>query len=235
MTKLTDLSIQSISSASPYRCFASAQNKPHHSLTTIVIRNAKSIYQRPIPHHQKIAFNRICQFVMEAKKPIIIDSGCGTGLSTQKLAALFSDHCVIGIDKSSKRLAKARSSTVTNYLLVQGDLIDLWRLFSLEKLPIARHYLFFPNPWPKISHIKRRFHAHPVFKTMVHLAPYTEMRTNWPIYAEEWQLALETLQEKPKLFVKADHSYMTLFEKKYIDTACPVYVVTNELITARDG
>lgn len=212
-----------------YQEFISAQTGPHRDLKELVKRQARAKYQRPIAHHQYAPFNQIMAFVRDRSRALIIDSGCGTGLSTRNLARAFPEHDVIGIDKSVARLNRAESTDMPNLLLVRGDLIDLWRLLLEAKLPISRHYLFYPNPWPKIGHVKRRFHAHPVFKSMLSLAPYLEVRTNWQIYAEELFIALETFGQKPHITEKADDNYISLFEKKYLASGCKIFVVTNEL------
>jgi tRNA (guanine-N7-)-methyltransferase len=210
-----------------YQNFITKQITTHRNLIAIVRKHTTTTYLRPIPSHQIAVFKHIKQFAQSVNLPLIIDSGCGTGQSTKKLAEIFPDHGVIGIDKSIARLARAAPSSLTNYILVRGNLIDLFRLLAAENLPISRHYLFFPNPWPKATHITRRFHAHPVFSTMISIAQYFELRTNWHIYAQECKLALETINQRPTLTLKSDTDFMTLFEKKYMDALCPIYIVTN--------
>lgn len=205
--------------------FFSAQDGPHPDLLTVVARHQHALFQRPIADHQVVAFNRIVEYVNKRNRPLIIDSGCGTGLSSKNLAMAYPDHDVIGIDKSLHRLLRAEKSDTENLLLVRGDLIDLWRLLKSASLPIMRHYLLYPNPWPKISHLKRRFHAHPIFRTMVTLAPYFEMRTNWKIYADEMMMALTSLGEKPEMAMKTDNDAISLFEKKYLEAGCEIFVV----------
>lgn len=208
-----------------YQSFHTAQNAVHPSLTKEVIKHAENKFLRPIPSHQEDAFEEIKAFLKKRERPLIIDSGCGTGQSSLALAEKYSDHCVIGIDKSIARLKRASFKKPDHLLLVRGDLIDLWRLFERACLPITRHYLFFPNPWPKIGHLKRRFHGHPIFNTMISLAPYFEMRTNWHIYAEECYLALKILNRQPSLSLKTDQEALSLFEKKYLMSSCPIYIV----------
>lgn len=207
-----------------------AQTGPHHDLVTVVHRFKQTIYRRPIPDSQAHAFTRVINFCNDRSRPLIIDSGCGTGLSTQMLAEQFLDHDVIGIDKSSHRLARSAASMSSNFLLVRADLLDMWRMLVRAKLPIARHYLLYPNPWPKIGHLKRRFHAHPIFSTMLSVAPYFELRTNWRIYAEEMMIALKIFGQQPSMSIKTDQNYLSLFEKKYLATGSEIMIVKNHLL-----
>jgi hypothetical protein len=48
-------------------------------------------------------------------------------------------------------------------VFVRADLVDYWRLLAEAGIGLARHYILYPNPWPKIGHLARRWHAHPVF------------------------------------------------------------------------
>lgn len=210
--------------------FFSAQSGPHHDLLPLVHRYKNSDFRRPIPSVQQIAFDRIVAFHAERQRPLIIDSGCGTAMSTIKLAEIFPDHDVIGIDKSAHRLMRADTANARdNFLLVRGDLIDQWRLLAAARMPITHHFILYPNPWPKISQVKRRFYAHPVFATMLRLAPYLEVRTNWRVYAEELMIALDACDQKPELSMKTDNDFMTRFEKKYQEAGSELFVVTNRL------
>lgn len=212
-----------------YQHFRTTQPLINPALHKMVLRYQNTQFLRPIPDHQLQAFYRIEHFVNKHSRPIILDSGCGTGLSTINLAQKFEDHLVIGIDKSSARLSRAQKNQ-ENCLLVQGDLIDLWRLFKQASLPIERHYMFYPNPWPKIGQLKRRFYAHPVWSTMVTLASYFELRTNWQTYALEAMYALKLLGQKPKLNLKKDPDFISLFEKKYLEAGCTLYKIENQLV-----
>lgn len=214
---------------SPYHIFHTSQKEIHQDLTDKVLFYKNSTYQKPIASHQKNALEQILNFVKNSHKPIIIDSGCGTGLSTKNLAERFFDHIIIGIDRSIHRLSKAETKTGKNFILVRGDFIDLWRLLAEQNLPISHHFMFYPNPSPKAAHLTRRFYAHPVFSTMLHLAPYFEMRTNWDIFAQECKLAFTLYGQQPELSIKSDSSYITLFEKKYLLAQCPIYVLKNKL------
>ncbi len=214
--------------------FFSSQSGPHHDLPELIERYKSAIFKRPIPNIQHQAFARIMTFFAARRRPLIIDSGCGTGMSTINLAKLHGDHDVIGIDKSADRLSRADTKDApTNMLLVRADLIDLWRLLAHAQLPITHHYVLHPNPWPKIGQVKRRFYAHPVFASMLKIAPYLEVRTNWRIYAEELVMALKMYGQQPLITVKTDKCHLSLFEKKYLEAGMEIFVVTNNL--AGDG
>jgi tRNA G46 methylase TrmB len=197
----------------------------------IVKRQATTIYKKPILAHQIEVFNLVKKFINQRAQPIILDSGCGTGLSTTLLAEQYPDHSIIGFDKSIARLSRLRQKIPDNCSLYRADLIDIWRLIAEQNWPIAKHFIFFPNPWPKASQIKRRFHAHPVFATMAALAPELELRTNWKIYADEFKIALEILGHKAQVLTKSDHSFMTLFEKKYLEHQCPIFILKSSRST----
>ena len=51
---------------------------------------------------------------------------------------------------------------------------------------LARHYVLYPNPWPKIGHLARRWHGHAVFPDLLALGGVFECRSNWRIYIEKW-------------------------------------------------
>lgn len=211
-----------------YNYFHSSQESVHKDLVNIVERHCVSEFQRPIAHHQHEAFSHIKKFLALKDGPIILDSCCGTGLSSTKLAELYPDHYVIGIDKSKARLTRAQA-TPKNCFLVQGNVIDLWRLFAKDPWNIKRHYLLYPNPYPKISQVKRRFYAHPVWPTLVRLAPYFELRCNWSLYAQETMVALKLLGQKPHLSTEKPKAFLSLFEKKYLESQCQIYIITNQL------
>jgi len=208
-----------------YSTFRTTQIGPLSNLDQIVKKHACTYYRRPIPQHQIFALEQVKNFIIQKDLPIIIDSGCGTGLSSELLAQQYPNHWVIGFDKSQDRLSRMRKTSPPNCLVVRADLIDMWRLLLQQNWPITHHFIFFPNPWPKASQVKRRFHAHPVFSCMIKLAAYLELRTNWKIYADEFFEALKILGHDASLENKSDSSYMTLFEKKYQESSSQIYII----------
>ena len=104
-----------------------------------------------------------------------------------------------------------------NGILIRADLVDFWRLLAEQGIRLARHYNLYPNPWPKIGHLARRWHGHAVFPVWRELGGEIECRSNWSIYIEEMAQALTLLCEQP---VAAEpyttDDPMTPFERKYL-------------------
>ena len=124
---------------------------------------------------------------------LILDSGCGSGESTRRLAQTFPDHLVVGVDKSAARLARTGAERFphrrANAVWLRAELATFWRLALEAGWRPQRHYLLYPNPWPKPGQLRRRWHAHPVFPALLRLGGRLEMRTNWSVYAEEFAQA----------------------------------------------
>ena len=87
----------------------SNQTEIHRDLKELVLRYLKNEYRRPIAEHTIDAFHKAALFISAFKTPVVLDSGCGTGLSTIALAKQFPENPVLGIDKSEIRLVKAHN------------------------------------------------------------------------------------------------------------------------------
>lgn len=202
------------------RTIRSAQTRMHEQLASVVARHARTAFRKPVVAHNRIAFDAsIAHWQATGSAPLILDAGCGVGLSTMHLAARFPDHFVIGVDQSADRLARniAWDGPVpANCVRIRADLVDYWRLMHDAGIRPARHYLLYPNPWPKIGHLGRRWHGHPVFPFIAALGGALECRSNWRIYIDECAAALGQLsgQHVPSEAYVALHP-VTPFEKKY--------------------
>ncbi|EWH09444.1 methyltransferase [Catenovulum agarivorans DS-2] len=204
------------------RAIVSNQEGIHKDLESIVLKHKNSQFLKPIAEHSRQAFEQICQFVQfsdvdkTVSKPIIFDACCGVGESSRQLAQKFPDHCVIGVDKSADRLNRQGREDYPNLMLLRADLNDLYRLLVDSQMPISQHKIYYPNPWPKSQHIKRRWHGAPVFKQIVQLCPNIELRSNWLIYLQEFQAGLTLYSIKSQLStIENPLPAITPFEAKY--------------------
>ena len=194
------------------------QTTIHKNLDAIVTKHLNSSFKKPFNQHNLEAFAAANTFIKQQQKPVILDSFCGTAHSSVLLAKQHPNHTIIGVDKSKYRLAKAPEElhTLTNCLLLRTDIDDFWRLAAQDNWKLSKHYILYPNPWPKSTHIKRRVHGSAVFKDMLALGGHIELRSNWQIYVKEFSHALTlagfNTEEKN---IKPQGEFMTLFEKKY--------------------
>ena len=70
----------------------------HKNLNQIVKKYISSEYKKPIAKHNENEFKNILDHVKGSK--FIIDTGCGTGLSTEHLAKQYPEYHILGLDKS---------------------------------------------------------------------------------------------------------------------------------------
>ncbi|PIQ43516.1 MAG: SAM-dependent methyltransferase [Gammaproteobacteria bacterium CG11_big_fil_rev_8_21_14_0_20_46_22] len=211
----------------------SEQIAPHEELLLALQSHQSSVWRRPIAAHQIEVFEQARAFMVRRDAPIILDSGCGTGMSSQILAEQFSEHTVIGLDKSLLRLSKADKQLPDNVRLFRADVRDFWRLFVEAGLKADWHYLLYPNPYPKKVQFKKRWPAHPVFPVLAHSADRFEVRSNWRVYLDEWEIALHCLRPKSATRItRLDASVlpMTRFEQKYFKAGEACYRLINEVI-----
>lgn len=89
----------------------------------------------------------------------IVEIGSGTGTSTAAMAPLEADTNIIAVELYKPGLAKLLGQAVRggidNIRMVRGDGIEVMaRMIEPESLDGIRVY--FPDPWPKARHHKRR-------------------------------------------------------------------------------
>ncbi|MDT8410637.1 MAG: methyltransferase domain-containing protein [Wenzhouxiangellaceae bacterium] len=161
---------------------------------------------------------------------MILDSGCGTGVSTVRLAEVFPEALIVGLDQSADRLSRAASPLPENCLLLRARAEDFWRLLLADRIRPARHYLLFPNPWPKSRHLARRWHGHPVFPILLELGGVLELRTNWRIYADEFGQATRVCGiPTPAVVSFKPENPLSPFERKYHASGHGLYRLTLNL------
>lgn len=203
----------------------SAQDGPHPRLIAVVRRHLATPSRAPIPAHTRDAFEQVAaRLAREPTWPIVLDSGCGTGASTRALAVAHPKAWVIGIDRSAARLAHGPLGSPTtmppNLVIVRAEVAAFWRLARAAGWRLWRHFLLYPNPWPKPEHLMRRWHGHPAFADLLALGGEIRLRTNWRVYAEEFALALNVAGHQATLMhVDATAPPMSPFEAKYLASA----------------
>jgi len=85
----------------------SAQVEIHPKLEQCVKAHLSKPWQQPIHAHTQAAFEKVHKQLSQTPKPIVLDSGCGTGWASVELAKRYPDHWVVGVDRSIDRLSRA--------------------------------------------------------------------------------------------------------------------------------
>ena len=210
------------------RRVTSNQQGIHQQLTSTVNKYLRSEFKRPFAEHTLTAFSQAEHFKESISKPLILDACCGTAQSTVNIAQQHPEHCVIGIDKSLHRLSK-QQDLPANAIILQADLIDFYRLAEKAQWKLDKHYLLYPNPWPKASQLKRRWHAMPSFPAMLKLGGIIDVRSNWKTYIDEFVAALQIAGIETVTEAFKSSQPITAFEKKYIASKHELWRCTADL------
>lgn len=156
--------------------------------------------------------------------PVILEIGCGMGDTTAKIAATMPEKNFIGIEVHGPGVGNLckliDEQGLTNLRVMQHDATEVVR-DMLPEGSLAGVHVFFPDPWPKKRHHKRRI-LQPAFVTELarRLAPggYLHCATDWEEYAIHM---LEVLSAEPLLenteadyAPKPDYRPLTKFEAR---------------------
>ena len=213
----------------------SNQTGPHEDVQSVVLRHLNSEFKKPIQAHNQAAFDQVNALVSEWQGPLILDSCCGVGESTAAIAQKNPDALVIGVDKSAHRIDKhnnyQQGGHGERYSVLRADLLDFWRLACDANWQISQHFLLYPNPWPKASHLARRWHGSPVWPYLVRLGGQLTLRSNWSTYLLEVAeaLSLSHIDSCITLLDRQNAVAMTPFERKYQNSGQSLWQLTADL------
>jgi tRNA (guanine-N7-)-methyltransferase len=134
--------------------------------------------------------------------PVVVEVGFGMGETTARIAAENPGTDYLGIEVHApgvgSLLQRIGESALTNVRIVQHDAVEVMRdMVPPESL--AAIHVFFPDPWPKKRHHKRRL-LQPPFVALAasRLVPggHLHVATDWQEYAEH---VLAVLSAEPRL------------------------------------
>ncbi len=123
-------------------------------------------------------------------KEVIIEIGFGMGDATAEIAKAHPDNGYIAIEVHppgiGKLLSLIEEHELTNVYIIEGDAIEILQTMFADH-SINGFHLFFPDPWPKLKHNKRRI-VNAEFVSLIHQklikGGYINIATDWVPYAE---------------------------------------------------
>jgi len=128
--------------------------------------------------------------------PLVLEIGSGMGEATAALAAADPSRDVLAVEVHTPGvgalLRRLEDTGLTNVRVLEADGLDVLRARAPRSLDEVR--LFFPDPWPKARHGKRRL-VTTAFADLVadRLRPggWLHVATDWAAYAAQVRQVLE--------------------------------------------
>ena len=137
----------------------------------------------------------------ERPAPLVLDIGFGDGDALAEIAAAHPDRNYLGVEVyrtgTGRLLRRIESEGLTNLRVLLADASELLR-DGLAPASLAGVQLFFPDPWTKKRHHKRRIvQAEWLARVADRLQPggFLHMATDWADYAE-WMLSLSDAEPR---------------------------------------
>ena len=173
--------------------------------------------------------------------PLTVEIGFGLGDSFIEMAAAEPTRNFVGVEVHEPGIGKcaymAGTQGLTNVKIINGDAIQL--LKQLPENHIDRIQLYFPDPWQKKRHYKRRFvspERMAIVTRSLKQGGWFHTATDWEHYAF-WMLevldnfeGLTNTAGKGNFTPRPDFRPMTKFEKRGLDRGHGVW----DLIYTKD-
>ncbi|WP_051304820.1 tRNA (guanosine(46)-N7)-methyltransferase TrmB [Chitinilyticum litopenaei] len=139
--------------------------------------------------------------------PRVLEIGFGMGQATAEIAAGRPDSDFIGVEVHTpgvgSLLKLAGESGIGNLRIIQHDAVEVLQHMLAEN-SLAGVHIYFPDPWHKKRHHKRRLIQSPFVQLLVsRLQPggYLHLATDWEDYAVQM---LDVLSANAELVNSAD-------------------------------
>lgn len=171
----------------------------------------------------------------DVSQPLEIEVGSGKGLFMQTASVDHSDRNFLGIEIARKyakhaaaRLARQNQS---NAFMLQGDALGFIEK-QIEDDSVHAIHVYFPDPWWKARHRKRRVMNEAFVKDIIRCLIPDGILHFWTDVKEYFDVTLELLEDFPELkgpnavqekSAEHDLDYRTHFERRMRKNDIPVY------------
>ncbi|MBK5305132.1 MAG: tRNA (guanosine(46)-N7)-methyltransferase TrmB [Frankiaceae bacterium] len=157
--------------------------------------------------------------------PLVVEVGSGMGEATALMAAADPTRDVLAVDVHlqglGRLLRRVEEQGLTNVRVAEGDAVVLLaQMLAPGEVDEVR--VFFPDPWPKARHAKRRLVQQPfldLVASRLHVGGTLHVATDWAPYADQVRdlvrrhPAYDVVHEGPR----PPHRPITRFEQQGID------------------
>ena len=142
------------------------------------------------------------ELVFGRRAPLVLEIGFGMGGATAQIAAALPGTDFIGVEVHEPGvgalLQRIDEQQLGNLRIVQFDAVQVLE-HMIAPLSLAGVHVFFPDPWHKKKHNKRRLIQPPfvqLLQSRLAAGGYLHCATDWQPYAEQM---LEVLSAEPAL------------------------------------
>lgn len=146
--------------------------------------------------------------------PVIIEIGFGMGTATWQIASQHPDINYIGIEVHGPGvgtlLMQIKEHNISNLKIAQHDAIEVIKMMVPDNA-IAGFHIFFPDPWPKKRHHKRRIVQTKFIQLLTQKLTtngYIHLATDWQEYAQ-WMMDILSQNGELKNSVTNEHFAQT--------------------------
>jgi tRNA (guanine-N7-)-methyltransferase len=165
--------------------------------------------------------------------PLEVDLGCGDGSFLCELAQRYPERNFLGVDKLAGRVAKTcrKVFALENVRVLKVEISYAAR-YLLPEESVETFYLFFPDPWPKRRHHRRRLVTRDFLDSISRaLVSRGSLRiaTDQRDYFEQIE---RTVQNHSEFMIVGDVDLpATKFERRFRQQGAPIYRLSLQKIS----
>ena len=212
----------------PIRSYILRQGRITAAQTKAIQENLKK--HAIVFENQLVNFNDVFK---NSSRELILEIGFGMGTSTAEIAKANPNKNYLAIEVHSPGVGNliklVQENHIFNLKIIQHDAVEVLNAM-IKNDSLDGIHIFFPDPWPKKRHHKRRLIQENFLKLMaqkITQSGYLHIATDWEDYAL-WIIDLldkETLLQKTSedFFEKPDYRPLTKYENRGIKLGYKVW------------
>ncbi len=134
--------------------------------------------------------------IFDRHAPTVLEIGFGMGDTTAEIAAANPDWNFIGVEVHTPGvgalLKQIDARQLTNLRVIEHD-VEPVLARMIPRASLTGVHIFFPDPWPKARHHKRRLVNEQFLTKLLDVITepgYVHCATDWPDYAAQIELAM---------------------------------------------
>jgi tRNA (guanine-N7-)-methyltransferase len=159
--------------------------------------------------------------------PRVLEIGSGMGEATAVMAAADPQRDYLAVEVHTpgigNLLALVRDAGLTNVRVARGDAVQL--VHRLAPAALEAVHVFFPDPWPKARHHKRRLIRPGNLRLLSRLlcpGGVLHCATDWLDYAADMRAVLEAEPDLLELSAERGHRPVTRYEQRAVQAGRPI-------------